>query len=133
PEPLSQAQPVPHVALFVLRNVPVGGLQPNELSVERTRSVAKGMSERVTVVNRGRRRVECELALDLGVDFADIFAVKSADPGFGIADDSDLPRGQRAPDWDAADATLLFADGAYPARTYVHLSHPAEPDEGVLR
>src|SRR6185437_16000737 len=78
PEPLSQAQPVPHVALFVLRNLPVGGLQPNELSVERTRSVAKGMSERVTVVNRGRRRVECELALDLGVDFADIFVEKTA-------------------------------------------------------
>ncbi|HVV57847.1 MAG TPA: glycogen debranching N-terminal domain-containing protein [Gaiellaceae bacterium] len=133
PEPLSQAQPVPHVALFVLRNLPVAGLQPNELSIERVRSVAKGMSERVTVVNRGRRRVSCELALDLGVDFADIFAVKSADPGFGIADDSDLPRDQGAPEWDAADATLLFADSEFPARTLVHVSHAVDPDAGVLR
>jgi glycogen debranching enzyme len=131
PDPLSHAQPAPHLAAFVMRNPPVAGLEPNELSVERERFVGDCMEERVTVENHGRRHLEFTLALELEADFADIFVVKSLEPGFGTPAEVELPP-PRPLERDSEGA-IVFADAAYPARTVVHLSAPYEVENGAVR
>jgi glycogen debranching enzyme len=128
-EPLSHAQVAPHLAAFVLRNPLVAGLEPNELSIERERFVGDCMEERIVVENHGRRRVEIELRLELEADFADIFVVKSLEPGFGPPSDATLPPPRPAHRED--DDSLVFADAAFPARTIVHLSEPCTEQAGT--
>jgi glycogen debranching enzyme len=70
-------------AAFFLRNPVVDGLQPDELSIGRERFVGDAMQEHIVVSNHSRRRVSFELALELGNDFADIFAVKEYDFALG--------------------------------------------------
>ncbi|HEY7399091.1 MAG TPA: glycogen debranching N-terminal domain-containing protein [Gaiellaceae bacterium] len=132
PEALSHAQSAPHLAAFVLRNATVDGLRPNELSVERERFVGDCMEERITVENHGRRRVEVELGLELEADFADIFVVKSLEPGFDEPTAAMLPAPCR-PERDEDGASLVFADGSFAARTVVHLSEPFDVAEGGVR
>jgi glycogen debranching enzyme len=132
PEPLSQAQPVPHIGLFVLRNAVVPGIGPNELSVERERLVARGMEERIAVVNHSRARREFEVALELAVDFADIFAVKSADPGFPEFAGARVEAAGRPPEPNGR-GTMLFTDVGFPARTVVHVSQPYTFADGAIR
>jgi glycogen debranching enzyme len=131
PEPLSQAQPVPHVASFVLRNAVVDGIGPNELSVERERFVARGMEERIAVVNHSRGRLEFEVKLEFAADFADIFAVKSADPGFAEFEGASVDAVGRPPEVEGN--TLLFTDDDFPARLRVHLSQPYTVADGSIR
>jgi glycogen debranching enzyme len=130
-EPLSHDQPAPHIAAFVLRNPIVDGLEPNELSIERERFVGDCMEERIVVENHGRRRVEVELRLELEADFADIFVVKELEPGFGWESDQKLPPPRPLERTD--NGTVVFADGAYPARTIVHLSEPFHEEAGAAR
>jgi glycogen debranching enzyme len=130
-ESLSHDQPAPHLASFVLRNPHVGGLAPNELSIERERFVGDCMEERILVENHGHRRVETELALELAADFADIFVVKTLEPGFGWSSDARLP--DPRPLQHDGNGTLVFADAAYPAQTIVHLSEPCDCAGGVVR
>jgi glycogen debranching enzyme len=132
PEPLSQAQPVPHVVSFVLRNAVVDGIGPNELSVERERFVARGMEERIAVVNHHHERLEFEVALELAADFADIFAVKSADPGFAEFAGASVDGAGRPPEAEDGD-TLLFSDVGFPARALFHLSQPHTVSGGAVR
>ena len=131
-EPLSYAQKVPHNAAFVLRNPLAGGLEPNELSVERNRFVGDAMEERIAVENHGHRRVEVELAIEIAADFADIFAVKELDPTFGHPSTATLPA-PRPLEWDSDRQLLRFCDDGYPAETLVHLSRPCLPEAGRLR
>jgi glycogen debranching enzyme len=132
PEPLSQAQPVPHVVSFVLRNAVVDGIGPNELSVERERFVARGMEERIAVVNHHHERLEFEVALELAADFADIFAVKSADPGFAEFAGASVDGAGRPPEAEGGD-TLLFSDVGFPARSLFHVSQPHTVSGGAVR
>jgi glycogen debranching enzyme len=129
PEPLSHAQAAPHLAAFVLRNPLVDGLEPNELSIERERFVGDCMEERITVENHGRRQVEVDVRLELEADFADIFVVKSLEPGFGTPSDAILPPPR--PLRRDGDGSLVFADAGFPARTIVHLSEPCAESEGA--
>jgi glycogen debranching enzyme len=131
PEPLSQAQPVPHVASFVLRNAVADGIGPNEVSVERERFVARGMDERITVVNHGREALSFEVALEIAVDFADIFEVKSADPGF--AEFAGASVEARGPVPSVNGGALYFADDGFPASSVLHLSQPFEFTDGAAR
>jgi glycogen debranching enzyme len=124
PEPLSCAQPVPHTATFVLRNAVVDGIGPNDLSIERELFVARGLEQRVRLVNHGREKLTFELALELAVDFADIFAVKSADPGFAEFDGSRVDGAGNPPAVDGS--TLVFADDGFPATSLLHVSRPYE-------
>jgi glycogen debranching enzyme len=130
-EPLSHSQVAPHLAGFVLRNPLADGLEPNELSVERERFVGDVMEERIAVENHGHRRVDVELALELEADFADIFVVKSLEPGFGLTSDAKLPAPR--PLERADDGMLVFADDSFAARTIVHLSEAFVIEEGAVR
>ncbi|MDQ3890535.1 MAG: amylo-alpha-1,6-glucosidase [Actinomycetota bacterium] len=67
-------------AAFFLRNPLTGDLEQDELSIARERFIGgEGMQDHVVVENHARRRVEFEVAFEVGNDFADIFAVKSYD------------------------------------------------------
>jgi glycogen debranching enzyme len=130
-DPLSHNHSTPHLASFVLRNPLAGGLQPNELVIERERFVGDCMEERIVVQNHSHRRLDIELGLELAVDFADIFVVKNLEPGFGHPVDARLP--QAHPPRRAEDGTLVFADGMFAGRTVVHLSEPFETSDGSAR
>jgi glycogen debranching enzyme len=132
PQLLSSSQPAPHVARFVFRNPAAGGLQPDELSIERERFVGDCMHERFHVENHSRRRVETELALELEADFADIFSVKDLDPGFGNPASVTLPP-PRTATWREHGTTAVFADESFPAQTIVHFSQPGAIDGGIIR
>jgi len=130
-DPLSHDQPAPHLASFVLRNPLAGGLRPNELAIDRERFVGDCMEERIVVTNHGHRHVEVELGLELAADFADIFAVKSLEPGFGEPGAEPLPP-SRPPEQNT-DGTVLFSDSSFPGRTAVHLSQPFDESRGSAR
>lgn len=130
-DPLSHSQPAPHLASFVLRNPIADGLEPNELSIMRERFVGDCMEERITVENHGGRTVEAVLALELEADFADIFEVKSLEPGFGVP--ADVAASTSTPPTRDEHGSLAFADDDFPARTTVHLSEPYEPVPGGAR
>jgi glycogen debranching enzyme len=70
-------------AAFFLRNPAVGDLEHDELSIGRERFVGDAMQEHIVVSNHSRRRVAFDLSLELGNDFADIFAVKEYDFALG--------------------------------------------------
>jgi glycogen debranching enzyme len=130
-DPLSHDHPTPHIASFVLRNPLAAGLQPNELVIERERFVGDCMEERIAVENHSHRRVDVELGLELAADFADIFVVKSLEPGFGQAVDGTLPTAH--PPDRPGNGTLVFSDGSFHGRTVVHLSEPFDESQGVAR
>ncbi|HEY7002730.1 MAG TPA: glycogen debranching N-terminal domain-containing protein [Gaiellaceae bacterium] len=73
-------------AAFYLRNPMAGGLQQDVLSIGRDRFVGDGMQEHIVVQNHASHRIEFELALEVGTDFADIFAVKEHDFALGHPD-----------------------------------------------
>jgi len=132
PDALSYAQPAPHLGLFCLRNLPSERLPPNALSILRERFVADEMQERIVLENHSRATIEFEVALQLEVDFADIFSVKALDPKFGNPATVMLPP-PRTPRWSQEDATLVFADDTFPAQTFVQFNTaPAEVD-GLIR
>jgi glycogen debranching enzyme len=70
-------------AAFYLRNPVAGGLEQDVLSIGRDRFVGDGMQEHIVVQNHASHPVEFELALEVGADFADIFAVKEHDFALG--------------------------------------------------
>ena len=67
----------PFRARFVSRLPPEEGGAETAVLVERDRSVAGGMEERLRIRNLSRRPVELEVVLDIDADFADVFAVKA--------------------------------------------------------
>jgi glycogen debranching enzyme len=64
---------------FYLRNPLAGGLEADILSVARNRFVGVGLQDHIVVQNQSMEPIAFELALEVGNDFADIFAVKSYD------------------------------------------------------
>src|SRR5438045_2783117 len=115
-------------AAFYLRNPPVG-LPPDALSIARERFVGDGMQDRIRVQNQSMERVSFELGLELGSDFADIFAVKDWDFSFGNpAEARPLPELVPA-SFDEEENQFVLADGGdVPARTQVILSRPGTVD-----
>jgi glycogen debranching enzyme len=130
-DPLSHDHATPYLASFVLRNPLAAGLRPNELVIERERFVGDCMEERVVVQNNSHRRIEIELGLELAADFADIFVVKSLEPGFGEPADETLPPSH--PPERGNNGTLVFTDGSFRGRTVVHLSESFAESDGVAR
>ena len=70
-------------AAFFLRNPRTERLALDSISIRRERFVGDGMQDRIRVQNQSMERVSFELGLELGSDFADIFAVKDWDFSFG--------------------------------------------------
>ncbi|MFF9374244.1 glycogen debranching N-terminal domain-containing protein [Streptomyces griseoluteus] len=76
PHYLSVMSPDPYRTTFLAR-VPPRGSQ-SELLVERTRYVGDGMREDLKVRNLSPRAMTVAVSLDIGADFADVFAVKES-------------------------------------------------------
>ena len=70
-------------AAFFMRNPLSGGLDQDVLSIRRERFVGEGMQDSFAVQNEGMEPVEFDLELEVGTDFADIFAVKDYDFALG--------------------------------------------------
>jgi glycogen debranching enzyme len=119
-------------AAFYLRNPIAGGLEQDMLSIGRDRFIGDGMQEHIVVQNHAQHPVEFELALEVGTDFADIFAVKEHDFALGHPDTAsplpDLAPSKFEPDGNQ----FVFMDG--PTRlTQVLLSEPGEVNGSSVR
>ena len=80
PHPLSVSTPDAYAARFVLRRPPAVGLADSTLLVVRDRAVGDGLQETLTLTNLGREATALTVAVHLGADFADLFAVKEGRP-----------------------------------------------------
>jgi glycogen debranching enzyme len=119
-------------AAFYLRNPIAGGLEQDVLSIGRDRFVGDGMQEHIVVQNHAPHPVEFELALEVGTDFADIFAVKEHDFALGHPDKAaPLPALAQA-EFEADGNQFVFTDGA-DRLTQVLLSQPGEVTGGTVR
>jgi glycogen debranching enzyme len=121
-------------AAFYLRNPLAGDLKQDEVSIVRERFVGEGMQDRLIVENRSMRAVAFDLELEVGNDFADIYAVKDHD--FALGD----PLSARpfpppvVPRFDAANNQFLLADESnFGAHTQVIMSRPGERTDGSMR
>ncbi len=119
-------------AAWFLRNPPVGGLRHDEISIARRRFVGDGMQEHVILVNHADRRVEFDLALEVGTDFADIFAVKAFDLALG--DPERAMRVELVPAFfDESENEFLFsATDDFDGQTQVLLSKRGVVEDGTV-
>ena len=112
-------------AAFYLRNPPVDGLFQDEVSIVRERFVGEAMQDRLVLQNQAMRPVAFDLALDIGSDFADIFAVKDYDFALGNPVDADPLPPLVEPRFDEEHNQFVLADETgFPAQTQVILSRP---------
>lgn len=120
-------------AAWFFRNPPVGGLAPDQISIARRRFVGEGMQDHVICVNHASEPVEFELALELGSDFADIFAVKAFDAALGDPASASLPPLVQ-PFFDEEDNGFVFSSpDDFEGQTQVVLSERGEIDGGTIR
>jgi glycogen debranching enzyme len=116
-------------AAFFMRNPLTNGLSPDVLSIRRERFVGDGMQDSFAVQNQSMERVEFDLELDVGADFADIFAVKDFDFALG-----DPLRAKPLPDRRPVEYEpdrnqfLISDDGDLPLKTQVIFSQRGEVD-----
>jgi glycogen debranching enzyme len=76
PHPLSVRTPDAFTARFLLRRPPAPGFADSTMLVVRDRTVGEGLRETLTLTNLGREATALTVAVHLGADFADLFAVK---------------------------------------------------------
>jgi glycogen debranching enzyme len=132
PLPLSSDRVDYFSAAFYLRNPMVNGLGPDEISIGRNRFVGDGMQEHIVVQNHASRRLEFELALELGTDFADIFAVKAYDFALGDPEHAPPLPALVPPSFEPDGNQFVFGDGAS-CITQVFLSQQGEIDGDMVR
>jgi len=121
-------------AAFFLRNPLAGDLRPDELAIARERFIGDGMQDHLLVQNLGRRRVEFDLALELGADFADIFAVKAYDFSLGDPEHAPpLPELVPAAYEEEANQFVLEADAGFDGLTQVVFSERGEVADSTVR
>jgi hypothetical protein len=120
-------------AAFYLRNPLSDGLPPDTLSIARRRFVGEGMQERIVIRNEGTEPVSFSLGLEIGCDFADIFAVKDYDFALG-----DPLRAKPLPDprpneYDGERNQFLISDnGGLPLKTQVLLSQRGDVHDSAV-
>jgi glycogen debranching enzyme len=121
-------------AAFYLRNPVAGGLGRDELSIARERFVGEGMQDHVVVHNHAHRRLEFELALEVGNDFADILTVKEHDFALGDPEHPNpLPEPVTISDAEG-DGDLVLADpGPFAGVTQVFFSQGGILDGSRVR
>jgi glycogen debranching enzyme len=117
-------------AAFFLRNPVVGDLGHDEISIARERFIGDAMQEHVVVSNHATRPVAFDLALEMGNDFADIFAVKAYDFSLGDPDRAEPLPPAVSPVYEADDNQFVFAvsDNGFEGLTQVVLSERGETD-----
>jgi len=119
-------------AAFYLRNPVAGGLEQDVLSIGRDRFIGDGMQEHIVVVNHAPHPVEFELALEVGTDFADIFAVKEHDFALGHPDTAPPLPGLAPCEFESDGNQFVFTDG--PKRlTQVLLSESGDVNGSSVR
>ncbi|MEH1102220.1 amylo-alpha-1,6-glucosidase [Micromonospora sp. CPCC 205561] len=119
-----RAETIDHYsAQYVLTNPAQPDLPPDSLGLRRLRYVSDGFHERVEMVSFRPEPVRIELRLSVGVDFADLFEVKS-----GVRDRSaEITRSHAA---DGSELCFSYARGEFSAVTRVCCSRPADRIEG---
>jgi glycogen debranching enzyme len=121
-------------AAFFLRNPVAGDLAHDELSIGRERFVGDAMQEHIVVQNHSRRDVAFDLALALGNDFADIFAVKEYDFALGDPEHArPLPPAVPAA-YESEDNQFVIVsdDGGFPGLTQVVLSERGDASDSAV-
>ncbi len=117
-------------AAFFLRNPVVDGLEHDEISIARERFIGDAMQEHVVVSNHAQRRLSFDLSLEMGNDFADIFAVKAYDFSLGDPQHAEPLPPPVTPVYEADDNQFVFAvsDNGFNGLTQVVLSERGEAD-----
>ncbi len=132
PLPLSAGRIQHFAAAFYMRNPRVNGLPGDSLSIARQRFVGTGLQERIAVRNESMERLEFEVSLELGADFADIISVKLHDFALGDPEHAPpLPRNAPARH-ESANGAILFEEPGGDARTRVVLSQPGQMTDGLV-
>jgi glycogen debranching enzyme len=130
---LSAGQVEYYSAAFYLRNPLAGDLEQDAVSIARHRFVGEGMQDRLHVQNQSMEPIGFELALEVGNDFADIFAVKNHD--FSLGDPvraKPLPPPVE-PRYEDADNQFVLEDDGGTAKTQVILSQKGHIEPGKVR
>ncbi|HWJ32596.1 MAG TPA: glycogen debranching N-terminal domain-containing protein [Gaiellaceae bacterium] len=120
-------------AAFFMRNPPAAGLGPDVLSIRRERFVGDGMQDSFTVQNQSMDPIEFDLELDVGADFADIFAVKDFD--FALGDPlraKPLPDPRPVEYHPERNQFLISDDGELPLKTQVIFSQRGEVNGSMI-
>jgi glycogen debranching enzyme len=118
-------------AAFYLRNPPSGNLQSDIVSIIRERFVGEAMQDRIIVQNQGMDPVSFELGIEVGCDFADIFAVKDYDFALGDPRHADPLPPLVESRYDSENNQFLLADETgVPAQTQVIMSRRGEAEDG---
>ncbi|HWC31543.1 MAG TPA: glycogen debranching N-terminal domain-containing protein, partial [Actinomycetota bacterium] len=121
-------------AAYYLRNPVAGGLDRDELSIARERFVGEGMQDHVVVQNHAHRRLDFELALEVGTDFADILTVKEHDFALGDPDHANpLPERVTIADADADGHLVLVDPSPFAGVTQLFFSQRGKVDGSTVR
>jgi glycogen debranching enzyme len=116
-------------AAFFMRNPFANGLAPDALSIRRERFIGDGMQDSFAVQNQGMERLEFDLELDVGADFADIFAVKDFDFALGDPMRANPLPDSRPVEYDPERNQFVMSDnGDLPLKTQVIFSQRGEVD-----
>jgi glycogen debranching enzyme len=117
-------------AAFFLRNPVVDDLAHDEISIARERFIGDSMQEHLVVSNHAPRRVEFDLSLEIGNDFADIFAVKAYDFALGDPDHAGPFPPAVEPVYESEDNQFVFMAGenGFHGLTQVVLSERGETE-----
>ena len=121
-------------AAFFMRNPLSEGLPQDALSIRRERFVGDGMQDAIAVVNESMEPVEFDLGIELGSDFADIFAVKDHD--FALGDPLRAPPlpDLRHGEFDGERNQFLVSDvGELSLKTQLIFSKPGEAADSSMR
>jgi glycogen debranching enzyme len=122
-------------AAFFMRNRPGEGLAQDVLSIRRERFVGDGMQDTIVVVNESMEPAEFELAVEVGADFADIFAVKNYDFALGdpLRADPLPPRQTGEFDPERNQFLISDADSDFQNKTQVIFSERGEASDSHMR
>src|SRR5215210_7016736 len=120
-------------AAFYLRNPP-HELMPDVVSITRERFIGEAMQDSIVVQNQGMEGVSFELGIEVGCDFADIFAVKDYDFALGDPRHADPLPSLVDCHYDSENNQFVLADeSGVPGHTQVIMSRRGEVDGAVAR
>jgi glycogen debranching enzyme len=121
-------------AAFFMRNPLAGGLAQDALSIRRERFIGDGLQDTFVVQNETMDAVEFDLELEIGTDFADIFAVKDYDFALGDPLGAKPLPDPRPSEYDRERNQFLISDDSgLPLKTQVILSQRGDVEDSTVR